>query len=607
MARELRVSPPSRTRSLRRREPRERGSRRNRGGRARTAPPRSRSRRSATRPDPPWGFAPDDRAPRSRPGGARRPRPRAPGPGVPGAKPIRRRRTGRSVASRSAPMHPEARVLERAQGHEPDWEPGRPAATRSPRRWRGTTASESGGACRRVRTSPATPVASATRTIAPRFCGSSTPSSATSVARGCASHRQQGRQLHLRKRPRFEPDPRGLARRLRLGGELHPLDHAARPPPRERAQLVPLGPWRATADGADRRARRRARKRLANRVESGQDARLRRPPGREWKRGLARDTALSEAPEHIALAAKPRMRARIRARRAACRGPRGSPGRPRCAGGSAARTRDRRPARRAPSRTARRRSPGKRSARALTTSGSSTPPAEVEPREQRVPRRRLLRDLRHARAQPFGALQRDDRCRQLHEQRARARARIRAARPARRPSRPTAAASSASARSMRELARLAQQAHRPRGRERIESDAAAHRREASRPPPAPRGSSARCLRAAARAPSTGRSRTAESSSCARKRSSVVALGEALRDQPARRQRQAHDVVGPHLALPEQHGARAEREERAHDLLDLRLHAVPQIARRQEAELDQEAPERRRRLVDAAPPRAAARR
>ena len=77
---------------------------------------------------------------------------------------------------------------------------------------------------------------------------------------------------------------------------------------------------------------------------------------------------------------------------------------------------------------------------------------------------------------------------------------------------------------------------------------------------------------------------------------LVAPAQPLGDQLPGRQREAHHVVGPHLALPEEHLPGAIGEERPHDLLDLRLHAGPQLARREEAALDQHPAELRARRV-----------
>src|SRR4030095_6332965 len=65
-----------------------------------------------------------------------------------------------------------------------------------------------------------------------------------------------------------------------------------------------------------------------------------------------------------------------------------------------------------------------------------------------------------------------------------------------------------------------------------------------------------------------------------------APARAFLDQPLRRQLEAHDVVGLHVAVPEVDEARAIREERAHDLLDLALQSAPELARRQQPALDE---------------------
>jgi hypothetical protein len=78
---------------------------------------------------------------------------------------------------------------------------------------------------------------------------------------------------------------------------------------------------------------------------------------------------------------------------------------------------------------------------------------------------------------------------------------------------------------------------------------------------------------------------------------LVPLLEALGDQPLRGKGESDDVVGAHLALEEEHRARAEGEQRAHDLLDLELDALPDVLGRKEAEVDQIAAEGSRRAID----------
>ena len=87
----------------------------------------------------------------------------------------------------------------------------------------------------------------------------------------------------------------------------------------------------------------------------------------------------------------------------------------------------------------------------------------------------------------------------------------------------------------------------PRARRRARSQSAPKRRLAAR---APRGARARSARGWPRRPRGARARRARSRARVRNFRELLAALDALGDEPARREREAHDVVGLHLALPE---------------------------------------------------------
>ena len=85
---------------------------------------------------------------------------------------------------------------------------------------------------------------------------------------------------------------------------------------------------------------------------------------------------------------------------------------------------------------------------------------------------------------------------------------------------------------------------------------------------------------------TASMRTRGSESAATKRRSSSRQRTPSVDQLLRREVEAHDVVGLHLAVPEVRETGGIREERSHDLLDLSLQTRPQLARREQAALDE---------------------
>jgi hypothetical protein len=76
----------------------------------------------------------------------------------------------------------------------------------------------------------------------------------------------------------------------------------------------------------------------------------------------------------------------------------------------------------------------------------------------------------------------------------------------------------------------------------------------------------------------------------------AAPSTGLGDEPLRGKSESDDVVGAHLPLEEEHRARAEGEQRAHDLLDLELDALPDVLGRKEALVHQIAAKGSRRAI-----------
>ena len=110
----------------------------------------------------------------------------------------------------------------------------------------------------------------------------------------------------------------------------------------------------------------------------------------------------------------------------------------------------------------------------------------------------------------------------------------------------------------------------------------------------PRGARARCARGSPRRACVARELDPIALQHLQELAQLLPPLDALGHEAPGGEREAHDVVGLDVALEEADPARAVEEQGAHDLLDLVLDPVPELAGRQEAALHEHLAEARRR-------------